>query len=383
MMKLFNINSFIILSSLIIATIALVYFRITMNGHEESFKTINLNDCKDSFSSSNRLVTFELINSRLFDSLSFSARQHYSLDYLEIESKRIAECLKKRADSSRCYSFKADVVHSKEVYREEDMVMKYPHPYHVILNNPDACSSDPQILIGTPVGPRQFLERMGTRHSWGSVRNVDGIRVKHLFFAGQDENDPEGDRLLREENEYYHDIIQFDMKNHFMNLTLLAILTYNWTDYYCPNIQYYVRVDNDMWFNPSSYIKDVLTIQRNYSILGYLIASGRPLRFPSSRYYLPHRVYPKDTFPPYFSGCFVTLTRDVLPVAVNTSATMDSLLYFDDVFLGQVAEKKGIQLLPFNDSKVAFSPVPFIYIHSLWAIHRMSPADRMALWLLR
>ena len=109
-----------------------------MNGHEESFKTINLNDCKDSFSSSNRLVTFELINSRLFDSLSFSARQHYSLDYLEIESKRIAECLKKRADSSRCYSFKADVVHSKEVYREEDMVMKYPHPYHVILNNPDA-----------------------------------------------------------------------------------------------------------------------------------------------------------------------------------------------------------------------------------------------------
>ena len=329
------------------------------------------------------LVTFELIHSRLFDQLSFSARRHYGLDYLEIEANHIAECLKKRVDSSHCFSFKKDVAHVKEVYRDEDMVMKYPHPYHVILNNPDACSSDPQVLVGTPVGPRQFLERMGTRHSWGSVRNVNGIRVKHLFFAGQDENDPEGDRLLREENEYYHDIIQFDMKNHFMNLTLLSILTYNWTDVYCPHIQYYTRVDNDMWFNPYTYIKDVLSIPRNSSILGYLISSAHPFRHSSSRYYLPHRIYPEDTFPPYMSGCFVTLTRDVLPIVVNTSAKMDYLLYFDDVFLGQVAEKTGITLTPLDSSKISFGPVPYMFFKDLWGVHRMSPADRMALWLLQ
>ena len=260
--------------------------------------------------------------------------------------------------------------------------MKYPHPYHILLNNPDACSSNPQVLIGTPVGPRQFLERMGTRHSWGSVRNVDGIRVKHLFFAGQDENDPEGDRMLREENEYYHDIIQFDMKNHFMNLTLLSILTYNWTDYYCSHIQYYIRVDNDMWFNPYTYIKDILSSPRNYSILGYLISSGHPIRSSSSRYYLPYRIYPRDTFPPYMSGCFLTLTGDVLPVIVKASANLGPLLYFDDVFLGQVAEKKGIALVPLNISKISFGPVPYLFFKDLWAVHRISPVDRIALWLL-
>ena len=330
----------------------------------------------------NCLDTFKLINSRLFDQFSFATRRHYGLDYLNIEANRIAECLKKRVDSSHCFSFKDEVTYVKEVYRDEDMVMKYPHPYHVILNNPDACSSDPQVLIGTPVGPRQFLERMGTRHSWGSVQNVNGIRVKHLFFAGQDENDPEGDRLLREENEYYHDIIQFDVKNHFMNLTLLSILTYNWTDVHCPHIQYYTRVDNDMWFNPHTYIKDVLSVPRNSSILGFLISFARPVRSSSSRYYLPRRIYPEDTFPPYMSGCFVTLTRDVLPIVVNVSAKMKRLLYFDDVFLGQVAEKTGITLIPLNSSKISFAPVPYMFFKDLWGVHRISPGDRMALWLL-
>ena len=85
---------------------------------------------------------------------------------------------------------------------------------------------------------------------------------------GHDEDDEENDRMIREENDKYHDIIQFDMRNHFMNLTLLAILTYNWTATYCPGIAYYVRSDNDMYYNPRTHIRTFLMEDRSRALIG-------------------------------------------------------------------------------------------------------------------
>ena len=314
--------------------------------------------------------------------MSFSERNFLVQDYLFSESKKVYNCVLHSNNTRKCFSFKDDVIYAKKIYREEDMVMKYPHPYHIILNNPDACSSDPQVLIGSPVGPRQFLERMGTRHSWGSVRNVDGIRVKHLFFAGQDENDPEGDRMLREENEYYHDIIQFDMKNHFMNLTLLAILTYNWTDYYCPHIQYYTRADNDMWFNPYAYISQFLSQKRTNALIGNKIVGGKPIRISVSRYYLSKSVFPEEIFSPYMSGCFLSMTRDILPIIVKRCEDIGPIIYFDDVFLGQIVAISNISLVSLPYYKVQYYPKAYsgqVY-SKIWAIHRYTPADNLALW---
>ncbi|KNB46657.1 beta-galactosyltransferase 1 [Blastocystis sp. subtype 4] len=319
---------------------------------------------------------------REYEQMPFSERNSLVQDYLYSESKKVYDCVLHSNDTKKCFSFKEDVIYAKKVYREEDMVMKYPHPYHIILNNPDACSSDPQVLIGSPVGPRQFLERMGTRHSWGSVRNVNGVRVKHLFFAGQDENDPEGDRMLKEENEYYHDIIQFDMKNHFMNLTLLAILTYNWTDYYCPHIQYYTRADNDMWFNPYAYVSQFLSQKRTNALIGNKIVGGKPIRVSVSRYYLSKSVFPNEVFSPYMSGCFLSMTRDILPVIVKQCENIGPIIYFDDVFLGQIVAISNISLVSFPYYKVQYYPLAYSgdKYSKIWAVHRYTPADNLALW---
>ena len=304
------------------------------------------------------------------------------MDYLEVEGKKVFDCVRATPDNKKCFRFKKDVIYAKETYKDEDMVMKYPHQYNLVINNPDACSSDPQVLIGSPVGPRQFLERMGTRHSWGSVRNVNGVRVKHLFFAGQDENDPEGDRMLREENDYYHDIIQFDMKNHFMNLTLLAILTYNWTDYHCPNIHYYVRSDTDMWMNPYTFISSYLMEKRTNVLMGNKIATGTPIRSPVSRYYLSKKVFPQDRFDPYMSGCFLAMSRDVLPIIVKRCEEIGPIIYFDDVFLGQIVKISNITLFPFTYAKVIYYPKPYSgkEYSKLWAVHRFTPVDNYAMW---
>jgi singapore isolate B (sub-type 7) whole genome shotgun sequence assembly, scaffold_3 len=320
--------------------------------------------------------------SREFEQMPFAERNQLMIDYLYSSSKQIYDCVLHTKDTKKCFSFKDDVIYAKKVYREEDMVMKYPHQYNLVINNPDACGDGTQILIGSPVGPRQFLERMGTRFSWGSVQNVNGIRVKHLFFAGQDENDPEGDRMLREENDLYHDIIQFDMKNHFMNLTLLAILTYNWTDVYCPNIQYYTRADNDMWFNPYRYVTEFLNVKRTNALMGNKIVNGQPIRVSVSRYYLSKNVFPEERFSPYMSGCFLAMTRDILPIIVKQCEKIGPIIYFDDVFLGQIVKISNISLVSFPYYKVQYYPKAYSGSEyaKIWAIHRYTPADNLALW---
>lgn len=324
----------------------------------------------------------EFMNSEEFEKMPFSKRNEIVLDYLYKESKKTYDCVLHENNTRHCFSFKDDVIYAKEKYKDEDMAMKYPHQYNLVINNPHACDSNPQILIGSPVGPRQFLERMGTRHSWGSVRNVNGISVKHLFFVGQDENDPEGDRMLREESEYYHDIVQFDMKNHFMNLTLLAILTYNWTDYYCPNIKYYVRSDNDMWFNPYQMISSFLSKDRTNALMGNKIVGGKPIRVSVSRYYLSKAVFPDEVFSPYMSGCFLAMSRDVLPIIVKRCVDIGPIIYFDDVFLGQIAKIANISLVSFPWNKVYYYPKAYDgkSYSKLWAIHRYTAVDNMALW---
>lgn len=302
------------------------------------------------------------------------------MGYLNYEGDKVARCLRESGDRS-CYSFNTEVMFVKEPYKEEDMIMKYPRQYHVVANVPEACADNPQIVIGTPVGPQQFVERMATRMSWGGVKDVNGTRVKHLFFCGQNENDPEEERHIREENEVYHDIVQFDMNNSFMNLTLLAILTYNWTSVYCPNIQYYIRADNDMWNNPYVYLPELIAKNYTNAIIGTPIVGSRPARFRYHRYYISEKVFPGNKFLPYVAGCFVVLPRDVLGKIVEYSSQIGPVIYFDDVFLGQIADKANITLVPMSSRLVFGNTIAFTSsFYDLWAMHRIGPADRIALW---
>ena len=262
------------------------------------------------------------------------------------------------------------------------MTMRYPHQYNVLINNPNACSDSTYIVIGSPSGPRQFVERTATRETWGRIHDVDGKEVIHLFFIGQDPGDEENDSMLQEENAKYHDIIQFDMQNHFMNLTLLAILTYNWTATYCPHIAYYIRSDNDMWYNPRLHIHTFLMEPRSQTLIGNIVTGSKPIRVPHSRYWLPASIFPGKMFDPYPSGCFVTIAGDTLKTIVETSEKIGPILYFDDVFLGMIAREANLTLLTYPGNTLYFFNQAFnpsVYSR-MSAAHRYAPVDLLALW---
>lgn len=322
------------------------------------------------------------MNSPEFARLNIDERTDIVRRYLYQEAKPIYNCLL-HSEKKKCFKYDSkDGIYTSKKYRLEDMIMKYPHTYRTIVNNPTACDDETYIVVGSPVGPRQFVERVATRETWGNIRDVDGKKIIHLFFAGQDENDEENDRLIREENEKYHDIIQFDMKNHFMNLTLLAILTYNWTYHYCPKIAYYVRADNDLWYNPRNHISRFLMERRSQTLIGNIVTGNKPIRVDVSRYWMPSTLFPAKFFDPYPSGCFVTIAGDTLETIVKYCEHIGPILYFDDVFLGQIATVTNITLLSYPPGIMEFLWKPYLpgtYM-KLSAAHRYTPADVIALW---
>ena len=328
------------------------------------------------------VATKEFVNSHVFSEFSIEERTSIVEQYLHREAKPVYECVLKN-ERKKCFKYTdKDSIYAPKKYRIEDMTMRYPYTYHTVINNPTVCTDDTYIVVGSPVGPRQFVERVATRNAWGNVREVDGKKVIHLFFAGKDENAPVGDRMLREENDKYHDIIQFDMKNHFMNLTLLAILTYNWTHHYCPHIAYYVRSDNDMYYNPRLHIRTFLMEERSQTLIGNIVTGSKPIRIQQSRYWMPKSVFPRSMFDPYPSGCFVTITGDALRTIVEGSEKSETILYFDDVFLGMVARKTDLTLLTYPGNTLffytqAFKPGAYA---KMSAAHRYAPVDLLALW---
>ena len=137
-----------------------------------------------------------------------------------------------------------------------------------------------------------------------------------------------------------------------------------------------------MYYNPRTHIRTFLMEDRSRALIGNIVTGSKPIRVMQSRYWLPKSVFPGSQFDPYPSGCFVTITGDVLRTIVETSEKISPILYFDDVFLGMIAKEARLTLLSYPGNTLffytqAFDPVSYT---KMSAAHRYSPVDLLALW---
>ena len=78
----------------------------------------------------------------------------------------------------------------------------------------------------------------------------------------------------------------------------------------------------------------------------------------------------------------MTITGDALRTIVEGSEKIETILYFDDVFLGMVARKTDLTLLTYPGNTLffytqAFKPGAYA---KMSAAHRYAPVDLLALW---
>ena len=292
----------------------------------------------------------------------------------------ITSCYKKGYSSCLSYNT-SEVYYASKPYNESDLVLRIPPSSSVLLHSNVCNSTDVEIVIGMVTAPSQFIERATIRHTWCNRTALDLSRVRCIFFMGYQ---PSFNRsFLQEEAEMFDDIIQFDLVDTYLNLTLLQLRGYNWTLNHCHQMKYYIRVDTDMYVNIPLILTQVLSTSRSKFVYGYPFINGEPVRDSLHKNYLPTWLYPRTRFPPYLSGCICIWSRDIVELILSGSSVVHPIHYVDDVYYGQIFEYYHIPLTKDTKRiKVVQIPISSYLGYKVFAAHRYSPIDLVAIYML-
>lgn len=123
----------------------------------------------------------------------------------------------------------------------------YPYKY---LTSADACGvGNLELFIAVKSAMGHLEHRTVIRQTYGQQDTVPGRVIKTLFFLGKEVRrtklQDEIDREIRE----YRDVIQMDFIDHYFNNTVKTIMSFRWLYENCPNADFYLFTDDDMYIS--------------------------------------------------------------------------------------------------------------------------------------
>ncbi|KAK6623019.1 hypothetical protein RUM43_008871 [Polyplax serrata] len=230
-----------------------------------------------------------------------------------------------------------------------------------------------------------FERRKVIRRTWGYEKRFSDVKIFTIFVLGTSLKAEYQVSIDREINAY-KDIIQIDFIDSYYNNTLKTMSAFKWVTEYCPHSRFYFFSDDDMYIstknvlrflrNPTQYpgylempplqeqntelLKDIkykIRHSYNYDLppnitlyAGFVFVSS-PLRHKSSKWYVSLKEYKYNMWPPYIPAGAYVVSRDALFKLYYTSFYTKHFR-FDDIFLGLVSLKAGIQ--PFHCDQFSF-----------------------------
>lgn len=193
-------------------------------------------------------------------------------------------------------------------------------------------------------------ERQAIRQTW--LRDVGGVSLRResnvssvaIFFFGLPES-KEANDILRQEASVYGDIVQYNFKDTYRNLTIKTMLIFDHIIKTCPQAGVIVKTDDDTWLNIPRLVSRFDSIRKNSTaIFGCIIAHSKPIRDPEHRWYISYEEYPQDTFLDYVNGPGYVLSMSAAKKAFDV-CTDTALMPFEDLyFTGMCASKAGVRV---------------------------------------
>ncbi|CAF0766789.1 unnamed protein product [Adineta ricciae] len=152
--------------------------------------------------------------------------------------------------------------------------------------------------------------REAIRQTWGAMKVYNNIEIRVSFIVGVD------DGMLKQiamEQSIYHDVIQVNLPENYPIVSYKELAALCWSRYFCSNIQYIFKADEDIHLNiplltslVSNYMKNE-TIADTPLIFGWFRHKSRVDR--SGRYIVTQEEYPGFYYPPYTFGIGYLLTK--------------------------------------------------------------------------
>ncbi|XP_039976557.1 N-acetyllactosaminide beta-1,3-N-acetylglucosaminyltransferase 2-like [Xiphias gladius] len=263
----------------------------------------------------------------------------------------------------------------------------------------------PLLLLAIKTRVLNFKNRQAIRQTWGQVgwvagqkRNSSGEEegggyVRRVFLLGKEDPEELGvdvSELLQVESKLYGDILQFDFKDTFFNLTLKDVLFWSWFSRVCGRTRFVFKGDDDVFVNTPkmiTYLQDQLKKPKAHEtmkdfMVGDVIAAAIPNRVNKSKYFIPDSFY-KGLYPAYAGGGGVVYSG-LLTNRLHNMSKMVHLFPIDDVYVGMCM----IRLNAHPIHHPAFLTFDFpekeeeelCSYHRILLVHKRSPYQVVKLW---
>lgn len=225
------------------------------------------------------------------------------------------------------------------------------HSY--LLDHPHRCAgADVLLLLFVKSSPENLPRRSAIRSTWGNesrARAELGAEVRVLFALGLHPDTArreEVQRALRREDDRHGDLVQQDFLDSFHNLTRKLLLQLGWAHAHCGHARFLMSADDDVFVHVPNLLRYLQGLARDGQgrdlWVGRVHRGAPPVRWRDSKYYVPYELYPWASYPDYTAGAAYVVSGDVAEKLYQASATLNSTLYIDDVFLGVCGVVAGV-----------------------------------------
>ncbi|XP_076118490.1 N-acetyllactosaminide beta-1,3-N-acetylglucosaminyltransferase 2-like [Alosa pseudoharengus] len=312
--------------------------------------------------------------------------------------------------------------------------------YPLLMDQPHLCeprgplvgpraqgdAEQPTLLMAIKSQVGNFESRQAIRETWGrsgwvSVESAGGGGgrgglVRTVFLLGRQDSStgphPNLNALLELESHRHGDILQWDFRDTFFNLTLKDVLFWDWFGRRCPDARFVFKGDDDVFVrtgplldyllsqtprtlpttpnnnNINNEINNIINNNNNATqavwdfLVGDVISHAWPNRQPETKYFIPESFY-VGVYPAYAGGGGVVYSGWLARRFREVSRQVH-LFPIDDVYLGMCLRRLGLSpthhpgFMTF-DLPEGEREKPCAY-RNVMLVHKRSPRQMLMLW---
>lgn len=260
--------------------------------------------------------------------------------------------------------------------------------YPIMVDHPDICKEPPFLLLAVKSLAPHFDRRQAIRQSWGRAGVISNKTVVTIFLLGNataGDHHPDLSGMLKYESARHKDIIQWDYRDSFFNLTVKEILFLDWIQTRCSGARFIFKGDDDVFVNTYrilDFLKGLSEPKARDLFVGDVITNAGPHRDKKVKYFIPESLF-VGVYPPYAGGGGYLYSGDIAARLHNVSQHV-ALYPIDDVYTGMCLRKLGLApekhkgFRTFNiEEKYRSNPCAY---KSLMLVHPRTPQEMIQIW---
>ncbi|KAL3066374.1 hypothetical protein OYC64_016348 [Pagothenia borchgrevinki] len=260
--------------------------------------------------------------------------------------------------------------------------------YPMLINQPHICKGKPFLLLAVKSLIPHFDRRQAIRETWGRAGVIANRSVVTVFLLGNTlpvDHFPDLLGMLDHEAKLHKDVLQWDYRDTFYNLTLKEVLFLEWFSENCPHGQFILKGDDDVFVNtvrivdlleglPEKKAKDLF--------IGDVINDAGPHRNRRLKYFVPESVF-AGMYPTYAGGGGYLYSGE-LALRLHNASRQVVLYPIDDVYTGMCLKKLGLAPEKHEGFRTfgidaKYRDNPCVY-RNLMLVHSRTPQEMLTIW---